>query len=398
MNKRVLFIDDDTSLLDGLRRKLHNHDYDLTMAVEGQAALEAIRSSSPIAVVVCDMRMPGMDGVEVLEQIAKLSPNTSRIMLTGNADQKTATDAVNKSRIFRFLTKPCPDEDLIMALDAGIRQYQLVCAEQELLQQTLAGSIKVLTDVMAMVKPQAFQDASKIWDWVKKITAGLNTDKLWIIEIAALISPIGLMAIPEDIQERNRLNKRLTDSEREILARAPQIASNLIANLPRMDDVADILKYQWKGYDGSGVPNDDVVGQDIPYGARMLRILADLASVTTGAVPDHQGIAHLMANQEHYDPTLLAVITSQLANEDGANEALSGGETVEYLALKISALMPGDLLITDIVRDDGSLLLARSVRLSEVQVEKLRNINQLITLIEPVEVERHIKKASTDAP
>ena len=398
MNKRILFIDDDTRLLDGLRRKLHNSDYDLTMAVEGREALEAVRSGSPIAVAVCDMRMPGMDGVEVLEQIAKLSPNTTRIMLTGNADQKTAIDAVNKSRIFRFLTKPCPDEELTMALDAGIRQYQLVTAEQELLQQTLAGSIKVLTEVMTMVAPEAFKDASKIRDWVKLITAGLNTDKLWVIEIAALISPIGLMAIPENIQERHRLNKRLMDSEREILARAPQIASNLIANLPRMGDVAEILKYQWKGYDGSGVPNDNVAGQEIPYGARMLKILGDLASVTDGAVPDHQGIAHLMANREHYDPTLLDIITSHLSTEDAANGALGDSETVKYLTLKISALMPGDLLITDIVRDDGSLLLARSVRLSEVQVEKLRNINQLITLIEPVEVERHIKKVNTVAP
>lgn len=70
-------------------------------------------------------------------------------MLTGNSDQQTAIDAVNEGNIFRFLTKPCPPEMLAGALHAGIRQYQLVTAEKELLEKTLRGSIKVLTDVLS---------------------------------------------------------------------------------------------------------------------------------------------------------------------------------------------------------------------------------------------------------
>ena len=76
----------------------------------------------PFAVVVADMRMPGMDGVEFLQHVKEMSPDTVRIMLTGNADMQTAIDAVNKGNIFRFLTKPCPYETMTVAVNAGDRK------------------------------------------------------------------------------------------------------------------------------------------------------------------------------------------------------------------------------------------------------------------------------------
>jgi len=388
MNKRVLFVDDDQHLLSGLRRTLHHSDYEITTINNGIEALSITKKKAAFAVVVCDMHMPGMDGIEVLERIQKLSPHTSRIMLTGNADLQTAIDAVNKSRIFRFLTKPCPDENLLIALEAGVRQYQLVTAEQELLQKTLAGSVKVLTDVMALVVPKAFESAGVVRKWVRELAPKLDVDNLWAIEIAALISRIGFVTIPDDIQDRSRLNKRLDSSEKEILARAPQVASNLIRNLPRMEGVASILQYQWKGFDGSGVPQDGKLGGAIPRGARILRILTDLAAVTKGTVPDHQGFAYLRAHEELYDPGLLPLIITHFTEASQAEKDASADHDVQCLSLNITALRVGDLLISDICRKDASLLLASGTCLSEIQIEKLRNIRSVAALIEPVEVER----------
>ena len=87
----------------------------------------------PYAVVVSDMRMPGMDGVEFLAWARAQHPDTVRIMLTGNADQGTAMAAVNKGAIFRFLTKPCDPELFGQTLDQAVRQHQLLTAEQSLL-------------------------------------------------------------------------------------------------------------------------------------------------------------------------------------------------------------------------------------------------------------------------
>ncbi len=135
MSDIALIVDDDVRLLEGLRRNLRGRVNVLT-ATDGSAALEILRDQGPIAVILCDMRMPGMDGIAVLRAARERFPETVRMMLTGNADQATAVDAINRGEIFRFLNKPCESDRLVAALEAGIRQYRLATGERELLEQT----------------------------------------------------------------------------------------------------------------------------------------------------------------------------------------------------------------------------------------------------------------------
>ena len=94
-------------------------EFKIDTAIGGAPALAMMRGRSPYGVVVADMQMPVMNGIEFLMELERRAPDTIRIMLTGNADQKTARDAVNQGHIFRFLTKPCPREEL--AADAARR-------------------------------------------------------------------------------------------------------------------------------------------------------------------------------------------------------------------------------------------------------------------------------------
>jgi len=105
MPNKVLLVDDETNVLQAYTRVLRRR-FDLEVAQGGAEALESLARSGPFAVIVSDMRMPGMDGVELLAQVRERFPDTTRIMLTGNADQATAMAAVNLGAIFRFLTKP----------------------------------------------------------------------------------------------------------------------------------------------------------------------------------------------------------------------------------------------------------------------------------------------------
>ena len=147
MNERILCVDDDPSVLQAYQRSLRKR-YTIEPALGGDEAIAAVASQGPYAVVVCDMRMPGMNGVQTLAKIREIAPDTVRMMLTGNADQQTALEAVNEGRIFRFMNKPCPPEVFAAALDAGLEQYRLITAEKELLSKTLSGSVKLLTDVL----------------------------------------------------------------------------------------------------------------------------------------------------------------------------------------------------------------------------------------------------------
>ncbi|MEX2494362.1 MAG: response regulator [Nitrospirales bacterium] len=124
MLEKVLFVDDEMSVLDALKRQLHQQ-FHLDVALGAQEAITIIRNRGPYAVVISDCKMPVMDGIQFLSLVRKFAPNTVRMMLTGNNDLETAMEAVNQGEIFRFLTKPCPPATLQKALQAGVEQYQL---------------------------------------------------------------------------------------------------------------------------------------------------------------------------------------------------------------------------------------------------------------------------------
>ena len=162
---RILFVDDDPNILSAYKRNLR-HRFSIDTAPNGDAGLDLVNEKRPYAVVVADMQMPGMNGIEFLKRVVEKTPDTVRLMLTGNADQKTASDAVNHGHVFSFLSKPCPSQSLEVALDNALRQYNLIRAEKELLEETLNGAVKVLTDILAVVDPQAFSHAQR-WSGIK---------------------------------------------------------------------------------------------------------------------------------------------------------------------------------------------------------------------------------------
>ena len=123
MKEKILIVDDEDHIIEGYKRSLRKR-FSLDTANSGKKALEKIEHCGPYAVVVSDMRMPDMNGLELLTAIKGKYFETVRIMLTGNIDQKTAIDAVNDGAVFKFLTKPCKSEDMIAALESGIEQYR----------------------------------------------------------------------------------------------------------------------------------------------------------------------------------------------------------------------------------------------------------------------------------
>src|SRR5690242_18933857 len=134
MNDTILFVDDDIRIISALQRNLYR-EYRVEIAAGPKDALEAIADAN-YAVVVSDLKMPGMSGIEFLAQVKESSPDTVRVLLTGQADLEAAIAAVNEGSVFRFLTEPCPKEVLTRTLDAALEQYRMITSEKELLQDT----------------------------------------------------------------------------------------------------------------------------------------------------------------------------------------------------------------------------------------------------------------------
>jgi ActR/RegA family two-component response regulator/GGDEF domain-containing protein len=141
VSDKILFVDDESSALEGFQRILHRR-FDIRTAISGGEGLVAIDRDGPFAVVISDMRMPGMGGADFLAQVRRRSPETVRMLLTGHADLHSAIDAVNRGQILHFLTKPCERDVLVAAINSGLDQYHAVMAEKALARkgQLLEGS------------------------------------------------------------------------------------------------------------------------------------------------------------------------------------------------------------------------------------------------------------------
>jgi len=302
------------------------------------------------------------------------------MVLTGNADQKTAVDAVNRGHIFRFMTKPCKSELLAEMLKAGLKQYGLITAERELLEKTLHGSIKALTDILSMFDPQSFSRAQRRRDYMSECARSFNIARPWELEMAAMLSPIGLVTIPPDVLKKKHSNQDLSSLENDLLAHVPEIGFTLLSNIPRLEAVALIVRYQAKNYDGSGYPNDDLAGESIPIGSRILRVLSDLILYENHNASKINALSKMRQCPGHYDPKVLDFVAAAF---DVFVPALSR-EILTSRPITFKELRVGHMLMSDVVTRDGLKIIIAGAPVTSVLLAKLRNFASLSGIQEPI--------------
>ncbi len=121
----ILFVDDETRVLKSIKRGLISEPYDCLFAISGMKALE-IMASRPVQVIITDMRMPEMNGLELLREVRRLYPETIRMVLSGYAQTNTVLAAVNEGYVYRYITKPWRlDEDLKVGIEDALKIYRL---------------------------------------------------------------------------------------------------------------------------------------------------------------------------------------------------------------------------------------------------------------------------------
>ena len=388
MNDKILFVDDDPNLLAACERNFRRK-FQLETAEGGQAALEKIAAHGPFAVVVADRQMPGMDGIQLLTLVKERAPDTVRIMLTGNANLEAAIQVVNEGNIFRFLTKPCPLELLSKAVEDARVQYQLVIAEKELLNKTLSGSIKLLTDILSIMEPQSFGRAQTMRDIITTVVKKFHMDNDWEIHLAAMLAPIGYVTIPPETLIRSRTGGALSKVEEQIVTNVPETAARLLANVPRLEGVARIVRFQHKLYNGQGFPKDATRGESIPLGSRLLKILNDMAQLQTGGLARSKALDEMQSRQGWYDPSLLDAVKTYYGITTVASETSRPSISVALLDLA-----PGMVLRSCIETKDGTLILSAGHPLSEMTLEKIRNFERISGIKEPIFVEAPESTAS----
>jgi response regulator RpfG family c-di-GMP phosphodiesterase len=249
MTDKILCVDDEPNILRAFERQLRGH-FEVVTAQEPHQALQMIAENGPFAIVVSDLRMPDMNGIDFLSHVRQIAPDTVRVMLTGNADLSAAMTAVNEGRVFQFLTKPCPGDMLLRTLEAASEQHRLITAERELLEQTLQGSIGILVEILSHINPAAFSRSHRIRRYVRHMVKQLKLPDAWQYELAATLSQIGCVVVPPEIMEKIHSRRPLSATEQDMFRSQSLLGHKLLAKIPRLEKVARMVAQQESAWDG----------------------------------------------------------------------------------------------------------------------------------------------------
>jgi response regulator RpfG family c-di-GMP phosphodiesterase len=265
-----------------------------------------------------------------------------------------------------------------------LQQHRLILAERELLDKTLNGSIKMLTDILSMVDTKAFGRTEKLRRLITGVSEKTPLPETWQIHLAAMLSPIGLVTLPPEIVVKARAGEMLTVTEQQVIDAAPKTAARLLSNIPRLAGVAEIVTYQNKRFDGSGTPVDPVQGEAIPYGARLLKIFNDMLDFEDRGFTRHQALDEFLLRKGFYDPQVLASVRACFGFVEGKLDS-----ALQVIAVETNDLAVGMLLSSDVYTKEGTLILSSGHTISHMILERIQNFKLLYGVEEPIFVRTH---------
>lgn len=355
----VLCVDDEVRVVEGLALHLRK-DYHVYTALGGEEGLQKLKELGGAAVVLSDMRMPGMDGATFLKRVMRSFPAATRILLTGEPGRDTAVLAVNEGQIFRFLTKPCPPDQLKAAIEAGVMQHRLVNAERVLLQETLIGCIQALIDVLAITNPVAFGRASRIKRLAGELAENLGCTGFWQLDAATMLSQLGYLSLPVELVEKLYYGERLTPEEQILADAVPVVASKLLGHIPRLEPVLQILGAANAPTEQLHTFGDGTIG----LGARILSIVIDYDTLVTQGHGADVAMQTVRGKTARYGEALVEQLAALLGSGSGTDE-------IHEISLRL--VRPGMTIMQDLYTHLGTLLVPRGFQVSETFIERMRN-------------------------
>jgi response regulator RpfG family c-di-GMP phosphodiesterase len=360
---RIVCVDDEPQVLSGLSLHLRRR-YEVETATSGPAALELLARQPQAAVLISDMRMPGMNGAELLAKASLTYPHTTRILLTGHAEVDAAMAAVNHGHVFRFLVKPCPPPELLAAVEAGAELHRHTVAEQLLLEQTLHGSIKMLTEVMSITNPVSFGRAQRVKQHVSALCDKLELSERWQVEVAAMLSQLATFTLPPETLEKVYYGAALSQDEQAMLDRSPDVTEQLLSHVPRLELVREILASYTKPYkkaDKVELTHDQAKLQRL---SQILRVAVDFDTLEAQGLSSGIALTTLKGRADQYEPQVLAAFL-------GMHGQRREGDKIRDIS--VAALRSGMVLAADVKMATGTLFVARGYEVTPAFLERIRN-------------------------
>ncbi len=375
MSERVLFVDDEPNVLEGIARALRKQ-VDLNTAPSGAEGLRVLAEAGPFALVVSDMQMPSMNGAQFLARVREQSPDAVRMILSGQSDLAATIAAVNEGHIYRFLSKPCPADQLLVAIKDGLNQHRLLTAEKVLLEQTLSGCVTMLIEILGMVSPAASSRASRLQRYTVSLATALKLPDRWQWGLAAFVSQIGCVALPSGLLSKVEAGQTLNEEESRLHESHPDVAGKLLATIPRLEDVAEIVTAQFGSLSFAGQPEDIRQWDVRSLGRLLLRTAIEFDCRTLSGLSREAAVDGVRASK-------LGIPESIIAALRGVPPA-SQERVAKQVRLK--DLSPGMILDEELVSPKGIRLVPAGQEVTRSLIVRLSSIAGGVGVAEPFRV------------
>jgi len=398
----VLCVDDEPNILSALRRALRGEGYRVLTAGGGTEAL-ALMEREAVDLVISDMRMPGMDGAQLLEQVHQRWPQALRMLLTGHADMGSTVAAINRGRILRYIAKPWDEHELLGAardalewlglqrdkarlealtarqneelrvlndeLEARVQaRTQELAQANERLRRNYLNSIKVFSNLLELRGDQFAGHGRRVAAHARRIARefGLHEDEVVQVFVAGLLHDIGLIGMHDGL-----LAKPLSQFSPEELAayrQHPLQAEHSLMALDDMQPVVALIRAHHERWDGQGYPAQ-LAGDAIPLGARILAVAEAYEDYQSGHLTEARcSAAEALVLLRHgagtqFDPQVVQVFLHLLEPRPAAPTSL---------ALATDAVEPEMVLAADLVSSRGILMLTAGQRLTASLIARIR--------------------------
>lgn len=297
---KLLLVDDDERLLRSLTRVLKG-SYDVQAESNPYRALVALEDDGPFAAIVCDLTMPGVDGIEFLERAHAEAPETPRMLLTGNATLPDSIEAVNRARITTFLTKPVAPDELLRWIDQAVTQHTELVNDLSEGSEILEGSVVALMETLAIANPTAFSLTKRVTRLVDQYVTQYERSDGWEIAMASKLCYLGSAALGADLSARVLHGDELAMSEDLLVSCVPGFTVDIVARIPRLANVEHILRH----HRSPSARGPKAVG---PEGAQVLGIIATLAELEAICGSRAAAAEKLMAMEPHFELDLVTEI------------------------------------------------------------------------------------------
>ena len=353
----IIVVDDNPANLRLLEEMFVKNAYEVRSFPRGRLAIAAAEQEPP-DLILLDVNMPEMNGYEVCQQL-KLHPRLAGIPVIFLSALHAIED---KARGFRsggvdYISKPFQFEEVHARVEPHLKLRRAQQAEHDLLERTLLGAVGTLWELVQLTSPGLALRSSAVREIVRWITKRRGVQEPWQYELAATLCLMGCIALPDEVFEKAYCGEALSVDESRMFCAHPGRGARLLANLPRLEIVAEIIRSQ-QGTDVEPSPTEEA-----RQGVQMLQLALELDRRIYRGMASGAALAELRS-RGRFDARMLESLRSYSPER----------AELEVRRLPIQALRAGMVIENNVMSKDGNLLILKEgTILTETWIERLEN-------------------------